>query len=226
MSAWGPRWLDILSQILSEDRNPVYTLSTVLLTSAGAVPRSRSVIHRGLITPSHFKPLLLATTDIRTPKAHQLHVNTSSEATFWFSKSNIQFRISAITHLLPHPSHSWNALFPRDELSGDTGFDWEQHRLKMFDDMSAHLRASFVRPVPGTPMESYDEAKKWPVTAPRRGETDGEEEERIVEQALNNFALVVLNPIEVDFLELGPIPNRRTKWTKKEEGWEEQIVVP
>jgi len=75
-------------------------------------------------------------------------------------------------------------------------------------------------------MASYEEAKRWPETAVKRGEAKEEEEKRVVEEALVNFALVVLDPTEVEFLELGPIPNRRTRWTKKGDQWEEQIVVP
>lgn len=75
-------------------------------------------------------------------------------------------------------------------------------------------------------MISYDEGKTWPETVPKRDEADGEEQERLVKQALDNFVLVVLDPTEIDFLELNPIPNRRTTWTKNGREWKEQIVVP
>ena len=178
--------------------------------------------------PSLSRPLFLTTTDIRTPKAHQLHVNINTEATFWFPESDAQFRIVGSTYLLPHPMHPWHAYFPLDVLSGGEGkeIDWDLERVKAFDSISGHLRATFVRPVPGSPMESYDEAKNWPVTIPKRGEAEGEEQNRNIEEALSNFALVVLEPAEVDLVELRPIPNRRTTWMKKGKEWEEHIVVP
>jgi pyridoxamine 5'-phosphate oxidase len=64
------------------------------------------------------------------------------------------------------------------------------------------------------------------VTVPRPGEAVGEEQQRLVKLALDNFVLVVLDPIEIDLVELAPIPNRRTMWVKKGTEWEEQIVVP
>lgn len=97
--------------------------------------------------------------------------------------------------------------------------------MDAFDGISGYLRATFARPTPGTLMDSYEEANKWPETAPTRGEAEGAEQ-KVVDEALVNFALVVLDPSEVDFLELDPIPNRRTKWIKKGDGWDEQIVVP
>jgi pyridoxamine 5'-phosphate oxidase len=248
----APRWYSILGETLSEDKNPselqnllyklsmylqcaahlyhpaAYSLATLLSNSSGTFPRSRSVIHRGIVSPSSSRPLLLTTTDIRTPKAHQLHANPNSEATFWFAGPKVQFRIVASTYLLPQSSHPWHASFPAYELTGseNSQFNWDHERLEAFDGISGHLRASFVRPVPGTPTASYEEAKKWPETAAKRGEAKEEEEKRVVEEALTNFALVVLDAAEVEFLELGPIPNRRTKWTKKGNQWEEQIVVP
>ena len=174
------------------------------------------------------RPLFLTTTDIRSSKAHQLHVNANTEATFWFPKSNTQFRIAGLTYLLPQPSHPWHANFPWDVLSGgeDKGIDWDLERLKVFDNISGYLRATFARPLPGSSMESYDEANNWPVTIPKCLEGECEEQLRNIEIALSNFALVVMEPTEVDLLELGPIPNRRTTWTKKSKEWEESIVVP
>ncbi|KAF8516295.1 pyridoxamine 5'-phosphate oxidase-domain-containing protein [Hysterangium stoloniferum] len=226
MASRAPRWLDILNETLSsESKNPTYTLATVLQTPSGPIPRSRSVIHRGIIAPSPSRPLLTTTTDVRSPKAHQLTTNHTVEATFWFPKTNLQFRITASTYLLPGPGHHWHALFPGRELTDGAAFDWDEQRLTAFDGLSKYLRASFVRPVPGSPMKSYDEAKEWPQTAPKRDEATGDEK-HVVEEALGNFALVVLDPTEVDLVDLVVLPNRRTVWTKKGDAWEERIVVP
>ena len=205
-----------------------YTLSTILSSSSGIFPRSRSVIHRGVVSLSSSRRLLLTTTDIRTPTAHQLHANPNSEAAFWFAEPKVQFRIVASTYLLPESSHPWHAAFPANELTetGNTQIDWDQERLITFDSISGHLRATFARPVPGTPMTNYEEGKAWPTTVDTRGEEKDEQGKRVVDEALTNFALVVLDPSEVECLELDPIPNRRTKWTKKADQWEAQVLVP
>lgn len=81
--------------------------------------------------------------------------------------------------------------------------------------------------MPGLPLSSYDEGKHWATTVPKPSEAEGEEQESLVNQALDHFVLVVLDPTEIDLVELEPIPNRRTKWTKKSNNeWTEQIVVP
>jgi len=64
---------------------------------------------------------------------------------------------------------------------------------------------------------------------PRRADARDEATRKLIDAALENFALVVLEPLHVDLVELAVIPNRRTVWKKKEseeEGWEEGLVVP
>lgn len=169
---------------------------------------------------------MITTTDIRSPKASQLISNNTSEATFWFSEPQTQFRITAKTYLLPHPNHPWRKSFPSEILSGNREFDWEEYRLNAYDSLSSYLRASFVRPPPGTQMESYDEANSWPQKLPKRHEAKGEDKKN-VDEALRNFAVVVLDPVHVDLVELGIYPNRRTAWSLVADNiWVEQILVP
>lgn len=184
------------------------------------------MIHRQLLTIAPQKSLLITTTDIRSPKADQLVNNPLSEATFWFADSQEQFRITAKAYLLTDPNHPWRHLFPRDKLSGDEDFDWEEYRLNTYDSLSPYLRASFVRPIPGTPMKSYDEANSWPQTLPTRHEAKKEDKQN-VEEALRNFAVLVLDSFHVDLVELGVYPNRRSSWNLEgEKVWNEQILVP
>lgn len=105
------------------------------------------------------------------------------------------------------------------------GFDWEAKRVEVFESMSAHMRASWARPVPGTPISKYEDAKAWPEVVPKRGEAK-EGDKALVEEALRNFALVVIDPHFVDHVELGVMPNQRTTYTRGEDGWAEQVVVP
>ncbi|KAG1840270.1 hypothetical protein DFJ58DRAFT_845402 [Suillus subalutaceus] len=107
------------------------------------------------------------------------------------------------------------------------GWDWEDERRKQFDSVGAHMRASWCRPVPGSLMDSYSDAEKWPVKVAKPGE-EGYDAKNY-EEARGNFSLVLIDPVEVDYVELGVMPNRRTKFIKQEtenERWKEVIVVP
>lgn len=91
------------------------------------------------------------------------------------------------------------------------------------------MRASWCRPVPGTPLKGgYDDALEWPESVPALGDAKNEEEKKNVEEALKNFALVVIEPFEVDFVELGTRPEKRTIYRRKPQETEftVTIVVP
>ena len=51
-------------------------------------------------------------------------------------------------------------------------------RIEVFNEkMGGALRAGFARQTPGTPMESYDDLKKWPLKLPKTYEVkEGDEE--------------------------------------------------
>lgn len=200
------------------------------------------------------RPLLLTTTDVRTPKVTQLLQNSAVELCWylsppplpplqladeyggrWIDGSQEQFRIAARAILVPAPSDAMHDAYTAKLASFADGkfapgeIDWEAKRRALFDDMSGHMKASWVRPTPGTPMPGgggYDEAKKWPERLPKIGEAKDEKEKRLVEEALRNFALVVLDPLDVDYVELGIVPNQRTRFVKKDDDWEETILVP
>ncbi|KAF9235158.1 hypothetical protein BU15DRAFT_89701 [Melanogaster broomeanus] len=132
-------------------------------------PRVRSLVHRGFLTATAFPnlPLILATTDVRTPKVSQMNGQHRVEAVYWTAKP----KNSSPNYQGPYPSLSGRVV---DELATE-GFDWENKRLEVFDSMSGHMKATWCRPVPGTPLEGgEDEMKKWPVTLPKLGEAETE----------------------------------------------------
>jgi len=169
--------------------------------------------------------LLQTTTDIRTPKADQIMSRPESiEVAWWLPKSNLQYRLTCTAYLLPHPSHpSWTE-FPAWEVGPNV--DWEHARLKAYDGLSRSLRASFCRPVPGSALENPEDAKKWPNELPKRAEAADDKEKEQVDEALKNFAMPLLEPREVDVVELAPVPNLRTKYVKVDGGWTEGSLVP
>jgi len=90
------------------------------------------------------------------------------------------------------------------------------------------MKASWCRPIPGTRLEGgYDEAKKWPERVQEPKEGDDEQVKKNWDMALDNFAVVLIDPDEVDFVELGVMPNRRTRfWRNSDGSWDSEALVP
>lgn len=90
------------------------------------------------------------------------------------------------------------------------------------------MKASWCRPVPGSPLlGGEEEAKRWPVKLEEPGEDSDEETKRNWDIALGNFALLIVDPTDVDMVELGIVPNRRTRFWRTSRGqWDSEAVVP
>lgn len=83
------------------------------------------------------------------------------------------------------------------------------------------------RPIPGTPVDSPEGAD--PATFPKELPTEddaSDEEKKLIKQALTNFALIVLEPHNVDVADLGSQPNRRTVYNLDGGEWKSTEVVP
>ncbi|KAH8094647.1 pyridoxamine 5'-phosphate oxidase-domain-containing protein [Cristinia sonorae] len=241
-----PRWFQFLNKATSLPENKNKTVYQIATIDSHNKPHVRSHIHRAFLIPNSFPavPILLTTTDIRTPKVTQMLSNTTVEVAWWLEGSQDQFRFSGRAAVISHPEHPFHVmrnipqgsalakLSESGEIGGEHGkLDWEKKRREVFDTMSAHMRASWCRPPPGTVLSSYDDAKTWAATVPKIGEAETEEDKANQAEALQNFALVLIEPLQVDWVQLGVIPNRRTVFRRKEaEGngdeWVETIEVP
>lgn len=202
---------------------PVIQLASIDQT----VPQVRSCIVRELISlpENEHLPIILTTTDIRSPKVKQILTDDTVQISWWVEPSMDQFRLTGKATLVPEPA---NTIFRSglDRLpTGD--FDWKAKRVQVFDSLGGHMRACWCRPTPGSPMEGgYEEAEKWPKTIPTTTGVANEMEKKLVEEALSNFALVLIEPTFVDWIQLGIIPNRRTFFHTEGGLWTETIVVP
>lgn len=235
MAARSARWHDALKLALQKEEGMKHVFQLATSDFNNTTPHVRSHILRDhIIHPSlPSLPLLLTSTDIRTPKVIQIKSNPNHrvEAHFWNHATNEQFRISGRAAIYPSPD-----LKEKKGIKGvgevydafqSQGWDWEDERRKQFDSVGAHMRASWCRPVPGSPMDSYSDAEKWPVKVAKPGEEGYDAKD--YEEALGNFALLLIDPIEVDYVELGVMPNRRTKFVRQEsddQRWKEMILVP
>ncbi|EJC98766.1 uncharacterized protein FOMMEDRAFT_170966 [Fomitiporia mediterranea MF3/22] len=253
----APQWQRVIEEALEQDKKAnVYQFATIQRSDSlrdVPIPCVRSLIHRAFVTPrSAAHPFLLTTTDARTPKVSQLAKSPYVELAWWFPQQQSQMRIAGFAYVYPAPDFiltgadtapgekkrdiersvaGLRGSFPGTELAGGGEFDWEKERRARFDGMSGHMRASWLRPVPGTRLVDPNSAKEWPETVPKLEEVNQEKGgeknlKKQVEDALRNFALVVIDPIEVDYVELGVIPNRRTRFFKEGWEWKEEALVP
>ncbi len=117
-------------------------------------------------------------------KGGQIASNDKVEGVFWMEGSGIQFRIAGTSVMLDENTLSGKASNGQDlketlKKMGAKGEEatlefWEQERQKQWKEMSGHLRASFTRPTPGTPLKDLKDGEKpgdWKETIKPEGET-------------------------------------------------------
>lgn len=193
-------------------------------------PKVRMVIHRA-VTPS--SSLLLTTTDTRMKKPAHLAHDPHVELAWWMDPVAIQFRINGSAYTIPPQSDAEGKSKAAEALKalGTQGDEanpewWEKERMRLWKEaMSGHLRASFGRPTPGTPLDQCPPSSEWPERLD--AESDDPEEKKKIEYALSHFALLAIRVDGFEKLELKPTPNIRTQWTRQEGGdWKKQGVAP
>jgi len=218
----------------------VYSLATVetvvppseVGAMAGVKPRARTVVHRSFLTLNSQKNaggacILETTTDIRSSKCRQFIQNRSAaEVLWWFPESESQFRLQCRPFVLPALSHEWRREFPTD-LTGEAlgELDWEAARVESFNRLSPSLRASFARPAPGSELVEREKARDWPKELSKLGQ-ESEEEKEMVRWAFENFAVLYLEVEEVDFVDLGVLPNERCRYVFQAGEWLKSVLVP
>ncbi|KAI0271449.1 pyridoxamine 5'-phosphate oxidase-domain-containing protein [Gloeopeniophorella convolvens] len=249
----APRWFSALEQAVNQNSNssrkyfpwspqssiaahpfPVFQLATV--DSAGK-PHARSVIHRAFLVPpaNPAHPLLVTSTDIRTPKAQQINYSDTVEVAWWINATQDQFRILGRARVFGAPERNELPVSLPSAASDYTGFaaleapgfDWEAKRRELFDAVSESMRATWCRPPPGSPLKGgYEEMDDWPAKLPKPSEAKTNEEKKLVEIALSNYAIIAIEPLEVDWLQMSIKPNRRTFFTLDGDDWKDQPIVP
>ena len=157
-----------------------------------------------------------------------------------------QFRIAGRALVVPAPKHtldlitrarlvSWfepgiKALRDQGLEEGDGGvFEFERKRQEVYDAMPSVLKAEWARPIaPGAIVDSLDVLDGWACDIPQRKDIKTEEDRTRWEAGLENFAMVLIEPMRVDWLQLGVLPNRRTIFTRTDDpgqGWTETFVA-
>ncbi|KAJ4470899.1 pyridoxamine 5'-phosphate oxidase-domain-containing protein [Lentinula aciculospora] len=234
MAKNAPRWQSAITSALDKYEKSV-VIQFASIDANSPIPNVRSLIFRSFVNPSSNPslPLILTTTDVRSPKTAQIIANPHIHIAWWIEGTREQFRVSGKGTIIPSPQDPLYKQFLHSTTS--SAFDWEAKRKDVFKTMSAHMKASWCRPTPGSPLIGGEEAaKKWPkkVDEPENPEGPDESEEekqnrKNWDTALRNFALILVDPTDVDYVEMGVVPNRRTQFTRSSQGiWKEQALVP
>ncbi|KAI9445372.1 pyridoxamine 5'-phosphate oxidase-domain-containing protein [Lactarius indigo] len=227
-----PRWYTALQQAVAQHSNSSRKFFQLATVDDAGKPCVRSLIHRAFLVPPSRPvfPLLVTSTDIRTPKVHQIAHTDTVELVWWINATLDQFRITGLARVFASPQHSIPApLHTAVECAGIdalemTGFDWEAKRRELFDAVNEEMRASWCRPT-GTPLK-VGEANDWPTTVPKPSEAKTDREKELVELALSNYAIIVIEPLRVDWAQMATKPNQRAFFTRTEDGWSEEAIVP
>ncbi|KAI0756123.1 hypothetical protein C8Q80DRAFT_1126727 [Daedaleopsis nitida] len=170
-------------------------------------------------------PILVTSTDARTPKVSQAHANQRVELAWWLDGSQDQFRIAGFTHLCLSSAFpgTKSTSIPAEaaalKMLEAQGFDWDAKGKEVLDAMSPGMRAWWSAPKgSGTPLSSAEEQKGWA--------SKSDEDKNNYETAAKNFALMLIDPDEVDWVALGAHPNKRTVFRKEGGQWVEQFLAP
>lgn len=185
----------------------VYQLSTTSTTPENSViprPHVRSIGHRGFLdSNSPAMPLLLTTTDARTPKLSELAHNASVELAWNFPCSKAQARIAGLCYVyiarsfvlsdgdckrltreqqleIAWSAHLMRSAFKRavtDGVLGPKEYDWKRERRFLFESGSGTLRAWGARPTPGLMLLPEDNPSSWPETIPTLAEAEQDKSE-------------------------------------------------
>ncbi|TFK49769.1 hypothetical protein OE88DRAFT_1662424 [Heliocybe sulcata] len=228
----SPSWATALEKTLNEHEEvrarPIFQVATV---DEHGIPHVRSQVYRETLALDGYPyPLLLSSTDIRTPKVTQLLANPHVEICWWIDATQEQFRISAQSYIISGTEHPLYEKCKPDHMAATAREDrasWETRRRQMFDAMSPPMKAGWLRPAPGSKLGGgREESKAWVETIPKQGDLKTDEEKKNWENALANFALMVFMPSKVDYVELGVVPNRRRMYVRDGEAWTEEDVTP
>lgn len=121
------------------------------------------------------------------------------ELAWWLLPVGEQFRIAGRAYVVPPPSHPLptstyppkRTAPPHDgKINDGKPFDWQQERLRIYEKLSPALKASFARPSPSQPTD--DDPESWPKEL-----QEGDEQTK--DLALSRFALIVIEPEQVDW---------------------------
>ncbi|KDQ62920.1 hypothetical protein JAAARDRAFT_188560 [Jaapia argillacea MUCL 33604] len=229
-------WLSAVHKAVAElgDEARAFALATV---DTNGMPHVRTYMYRSTLASKPFPqiPILISSTDIRAAKVDQMVDNPSNptgevEMCFWIASTMEQIRIRGHAFVLPALSHPLSKKFHLERFPGleglvkVDGIDLESVRRNTFENMPPDLKVSWCGPTPGSVLPGgYRASTGGPETLPKFSEAT--EERQNWEDAFGKFALIGIEPFEVDYVEMKVTPNRRRRFLLEEDEWKETDVA-
>ena len=139
---------------------------------------------------------LLISTDMRSEKVAELAVNSNCELCWYFTETREQFRISGRAHVVSADDARCEA-----KLEGAMQRTW--------DERSAAAQQSYTWP---EPKRRLDEAVLY--------------ERKQPEQIPANFALLLIDVVSVDYLNIASHPHQRVAFSKLGGQWMPRAINP
>ncbi|MBN3993992.1 MAG: pyridoxamine 5'-phosphate oxidase family protein [Nostoc sp. NMS2] len=137
-------------------------------------------------------------TDTRSAKADQIQQQPWAEICWYFPNTREQFRITGDLTLV---------------RSDDSHQDLQPARITMWQELSDAARLQFAWPHPGKPRVETPEAFAPPAPDPV--------------EPVPNFCLLLLNPVQVDHLELRGEPQNRWLYCRNDQQeWSSEAINP
>jgi pyridoxamine 5'-phosphate oxidase len=136
-------------------------------------------------------------TDIRSQKVAEIRHNPYAEACWYFPKTREQFRLAGKLILI--------------DMDADASF--QIVRATAWRELSAAARIQFAWATPGELIDLETDLKAEAIAPPAL-------------TPLENFCLLLLEPIRVDRLELRGNPQSRTLYTWQDETWQTVAINP
>lgn len=191
-------WRSPLARALHLNRSLVYARYFQLATIGNnGYPANRTVVFRGFLEETNQIKII---TDSRSQKASQIKDHPQGEICWYFPKSREQFRFQGLLTLV-------------------TGEDVELQpaRWRVWQDISLAARSQFFGAAPGELQAMGGEVMKG-------GEIEKVERDTIAPSA--NFCLLLLDPIEVDHLELRGDRQNRHQYLWNGTNWIMTLINP
>ncbi|KAJ1962022.1 hypothetical protein IWQ62_003664 [Dispira parvispora] len=190
--------------------------------------------------------LLVFTTHLLSDKIHELEKNPQVEVCWFLPTTNEQFRLRGHMYMITSPTYYGHHVAATQSYqetsrylqqfcwadpapeSDDSSIDWELLRLNHFFYMSPELRSSFICDYSGKPytsltsQEQRDCQSQLALTQLNLEQPDSSPSSsnhsthRQVQQALQNFVLLILKPDYVDRCQLNTTPATRTVYVRQD----------
>ncbi len=200
LAPWRSRLARSLHQHRAQPQARYFQLATV---AADGKPHNRTVVFRGFRSGSNH---LKIATDARSDKIAQIHHQPWGEACWYFAKTREQFRLAGPLLVVADRTTQAAAEVPEADL--------QQERILVWQALSEGARLQFAWPPPGA--VRADDAAVFSPPPPDAA------------MPPTSFCLLLLDPQEVDLLELRGDPQNRWQYAldRSSGQWSERALNP